>query len=93
MGGARALAHLPAVLAVAEVVQVAVVRVAGSIRGPRAHLAGVDPILLQELAVGDAEGLADGLGDKLGLWEDSKLLHILQSPSSKTYTFKKPQGF
>lgn len=56
-------------------------------------MAGVDPILLQELAVGDAEGLANGLGDKLGLWEDSKLLHILQSPSSKTYTFKKPQGF
>lgn len=93
MGGARALAYLPAVLAVAEVVQVAIVQVAGSIRGLRAHLAGVDPILLQELAVGDAEGLADGLGDKLGLWEDSKFLHILQSSSSKTYTFKKPQGF
>lgn len=81
LGGARALAHLPAVLAVAEVVQVAVVRVAGSIRGPRAHLAGVDPILLQELAVGDAEGLADGLCDKLGL------LGGQQTPSHPT----KPQ--
>lgn len=81
LGGTRALAHLSAVLAVAEVVQVAVVRVAGSIRGPRAHLAGVDPILLQELAVGDAEGLADGLGDKLGL------LGGQQAPSHPT----KPQ--
>lgn len=26
-------------------------------------------------------------------WEDSKLLHTLQSPSSKAHTFKKPHSF
>lgn len=64
-------AHLPAVFAVGEVVEVPVVEVAGA-HSPlallSAHLAGVDPAFPQELTVGHAKGLADGLSDELRLW-------------------------
>lgn len=83
------LAHLPAVLAIGEVVEVPVVEVAGA-RGTLAllgaHLAGVDPTFPQELAVGHGKGLADGLGDELGLWGGRHLsggpTHLLQVPPS-----------
>lgn len=65
------LAHLPAVLAVGEVVEVPIVEVAGA-RGPLAwlgaHLAGVNAAFPQKLAVRHRKGLADGLSNELGLW-------------------------
>lgn len=67
---AHPLAHLPAVLAIGEVVEVPVVEVAGA-RSPLAwlgaHPAGVNATFLQELAVGHGKGLADGLSNELGL--------------------------
>lgn len=49
-------------------VQVPIVQVAGAGGpGPGAHLAGVNAILPQELAVGHGEGLADGLCNELSL--------------------------
>lgn len=69
-GAACPLAHLPAVVTVGEVVEVPIVKVARAC-GPwallGAHLARVDTAVAQELAVGHGEGLADGLGDELGL--------------------------
>ena len=52
--------------------QVSIVELLGSqevavVPGP--HLAGLDAVGLEELLVGHAEGLADGLGYGLGLGE------------------------
>ena len=65
-------AHLPAVLAVGEVVEVSIVEVAracGPLAWLDAHLAGVNAAFLQELAICHREGLADGLSNELGLWK------------------------
>lgn len=63
-------AHLPAVFAVGEVVQVPVVQVAGpwgALVLLGCHLAGVQAAVPQELAIGHGKGLPNGLGDQSSL--------------------------
>lgn len=69
--GPRGAAHLLAVLRVGEVDEVVVVHLLGVNDVAVFFLAqifGVDAIGPQELLIGHAESLADGLGDQLGLW-------------------------
>lgn len=84
-GVAHPLAHLLAVLAVGEVVEVPIVEVAGA-RGPLAwlgaHLAGVNAAFPQKLAVGHREGLADGLSNELGLWRRGSSSQGVSHPPS-----------
>ena len=66
------VAHLLAVLRVGEVDEVVVVHLLGVDDVTvllLAQVLGVDAVGPQELLVGHAEGLADGLGDELGLQE------------------------
>lgn len=70
--GPWGVAHLLAVLRVGEVDEVIVVHLLGVDDVAvllLAQVLGVDAVGPQELLVGHAEGLADGLGDQLGLWE------------------------
>lgn len=91
LGWGALVAHLPAVFAVGEVVEVPIVEVAGT-HGPLAllgaHLAGVDPAFPEELTVGHGKGLADGLSDELGLWDGRHLsggpAYLLQVPHQHT---------
>lgn len=84
-GAAHPRAHLLAVLAVGEVVEVPIVEVAGA-RGPLAwlgaHLAGVNAAFPQKLAVGHREGLADGLSNELGLWRRGSSSQGVSHPPS-----------